>query len=93
VPQTRARLRRLRRSAGSRAAYRRLLRQRRCKAWKKVGQIRREVVAGRNEIVWNGRVAGRRLSPGLYQARLRITDAAGNVSRTETLRFRVKRRR
>jgi hypothetical protein len=93
VPQTRARLRRLRRSAGSRAAYRRLLRQRRCKTWKKVGQIRREVLAGRNEIVWNGRVAGRRLSPGLYQARLAITDGAGNVSRTETLRFRVKRRR
>jgi hypothetical protein len=93
LPQTRARLRRLRRSAGSRAAYRRLLRQRRCKAWKKVGQIRRDVLAGRNEIVWNGRVAGRRLSPGLYQARLRITDGAGNVSSTETLRFRVKRHR
>ena len=93
VPQTRARLRRLRRSAGSRAAYRRLLRQRSCKAWKRVGVIRREVLAGRNEIVWNGRVAGRRLSPGLYQARLVITDAAGNVSRTERLRFRVQRRR
>ncbi|HEV3377419.1 MAG TPA: hypothetical protein VG126_09090 [Thermoleophilaceae bacterium] len=93
VPQTRARLRRLRRSAGSPAAYRRLLRQRRCKAWKKVGEIRREVLAGRNEIVWNGRVAGRRLSPGLYQARLTITDAAGNVSSTERLRFRVRRRR
>jgi hypothetical protein len=93
VPQTRARLRRLRRSAGSRAAYRRLLRQRRCKAWKKVGQIRRDVIAGRNEIVWNGRVAGRRLSPGLYQARLVIRDAAGNASSTERLRFRVRRRR
>jgi hypothetical protein len=93
VPQTRARLRRLRRSAGSRAAYRRLLRQRSCRTWKRVGVIRREVLAGRNEIVWNGRVAGRRLSPGLYQARLVITDAAGNVSRTERLRFRVQRRR
>jgi hypothetical protein len=93
VPQTRARLRRLRRSAGSRAAYRRLLRRRSCRAWKRVGVIRREVLAGRNEIVWNGRVAGRRLSPGLYQARLVITDVAGNVSRTERLRFRVHRRR
>jgi hypothetical protein len=93
VPQTRARLRRLRRSAGSRAAYRRLLRRRSCRAWKRVGVIRREVLAGRNEIVWNGRVAGRRLSPGLYQARLVITDVAGNVSRTERLRFRVQRRR
>jgi hypothetical protein len=93
VPQTRARLRRLRRSAGSRRAYRRLLRRRSCKAWKKVGVIRRDVLAGRNEIVWNGRVAGRRLSPGLYQARLVITDAAGNASQTERLRFRVRRRR
>jgi hypothetical protein len=93
VPQTRQRLRRLRRSAGSRAAYRRLLRQRSCRAWKRVGVIRREVAAGANEIVWNGRVAGRRLSPGLYQARLRITDVAGNVSREERLRFRVQRRR
>ena len=93
VPQTRQRLRRLRRAAGSRRAYRRLLRRRSCKAWKKVGVIRREVTAGRNEIVWNGRVAGRRLSPGLYQARLVITDAAGNPSRTERLRFRVRRRR
>jgi hypothetical protein len=55
--------------------------------------IRRDVLAGRNEIVWNGRVAGRRLSPGLYQARLVITDAAGNPSSTERLRFRVQRRR
>jgi hypothetical protein len=93
VPQTRQRLRRLRRAAGSRREYRRLLRRRSCKAWKKVGEIRRDVVAGRNEIVWNGRVAGRRLSPGLYQARLVIRDAAGNPSRTERLRFRVRRRR
>jgi hypothetical protein len=93
VPRTRSRLHRLRRSAGSRAAYRRLLRQRRCKTWKKVGQIRREVLAGRNVIVWNGRVAGRRLSPGLYEVRLTVRDGAGNVSRAERLRFRVTRRR
>jgi len=93
VPRTRARLRRLRRSAGSRAEYRRLLRRRSCRTWKRVGVIRRDVLAGRNEIVWNGRVAGRRLSPGLYQARLVITDAAGNPSQTERLRFRVRRRR
>jgi hypothetical protein len=93
VPQTRQRLRKLRRSAGSPAAYRRLLRQRRCKAWKKVGEIRREVLAGRKEIIWNGRVAGRRLSPGQYESRLVIRDAAGNPSRTERLRFRVQRRR
>jgi len=93
VPQTRRRLNRLRRSAGSREAFRRAVRRRRCKTWKRVGQIRQDVTAGRNEIVWNGRVAGRRLSPGLYRAELKITDVAGNVSRTERLRFRVTRRR
>jgi hypothetical protein len=93
VPRTRARLRRLRRSAGSRAEYRRLVRRRRCKAWKKVGRIRREVLAGQNSIVWDGRVAGRRLSPGLYEARLTVRDAAGNVSSAERLRFRVRRPR
>jgi hypothetical protein len=93
VPQTRRRLRGLRRRADSRAEFRRLLRRSRCKTWKKVGQIRREVLAGRNTIVWNGRVAGRRLSPGLYEARLTVRDAAGNVSSVERLRFRVVRRR
>jgi hypothetical protein len=71
---------------------RRVPRRRRCKTWKKVGEIRQEVLAGRNEIVFRGRIAGRVLSPGLYQARLVITDGAGNVSRTETVRFRVRRR-
>jgi hypothetical protein len=93
VPRTRARLRRLRRSAGSRAEYRQLVHRRRCKTWKRVGRIRREVLAGRNVVVWNGRVAGRRLSPGLYQVRLTVRDAAGNVSSAERLRFRVQRRR
>jgi hypothetical protein len=93
VPRTRARLRRLRRRADSRAEFRRMVRRRRCKAWKKVGQIRREVLAGQNTIVWNGRVAGRRLRPGLYEARLTVRDAAGNVSSAERLRFRVVRRR
>ena len=93
VPQTRKRLRALRRSAGSAAAFRRLLRQRRCKAYKRIGRIRQNVTPGRNTIVFNGRIAGRRLRPGRYRALLVITDSAGNVSRTERIRFRVLRRR
>jgi hypothetical protein len=93
VPQTKRRLRKLRRSAGSPRAYRKLLRKRRCKTWKRIGEIRREVTPGRNEVVFTGRIAGRRLSPGLYQARLVITDGGGNVSRTETLRFRVVKKK
>jgi hypothetical protein len=93
VPQTRARLRALRRSAGSRAAFRRLLRQRRCRAYKRIGSIRQTVSPGRNTIRFSGRIAGRRLRPGRYRALLVITDSAGNVSRTERINFRVLRRR
>jgi hypothetical protein len=77
----------------TRARLRRVPRRRRCKTWKKVGQIRKNVAPGRNTIVFTGRIAGRRLSPGRYRALLEITDSAGNVSRTESLRFRVVKRR
>ena len=92
VPQTPRRLRALRRRAGSRAAYRRLLRQRRCTAYRRFGRIRQAVTPGRDTINFNGRIAGRRLRPGRYRALLVITDSAGNVSRTEVIRFRVLRR-
>jgi hypothetical protein len=92
VPQTRKRLRALRRSAGSDAAFRRLLRRRRCTAYKRIGSIRQTVSTGRNTIRFSGRIAGRRLRPGRYRALLRITDSAGNVSRVERIRFRVLRR-
>jgi hypothetical protein len=93
VPQTRKRLRALRRQAGSPAAFRRLLRKRRCKAYKRIGSIQRAVAPGQNTIDWNGRIAGRRLRPGRYRALLVITDSAGNKSSVERIRFRVLRRR
>jgi hypothetical protein len=93
VPQTRKRLRALRRQAGSRAAFRRLLRKRRCTAYKRIGSITQRVTAGSNTIYFSGRIAGRRLRPGRYRALLKITDLAGNVSRVERVRFRVLRRR
>jgi hypothetical protein len=93
VPQTKKRLRALRRRAGSAAAYRRLLRKLRCKAYKKIGSIKQAVVPGQNTIVFSGRIAGRKLRPGRYRALLVIRDTAGNVSRVEQVRFRVFRRR
>jgi hypothetical protein len=69
-----------------------LLRKRRCFRYRKLGEIRQAVTAGRNTIVFDGRVAGRSLRPGRYRATLVVTDAAGNVSRTERLRFKVRRR-
>ena len=44
---------------------------------------------GENTIEFNGRIAGRKLKPGQYRASLVITDAAGQVSRTETVNFKV----
>jgi hypothetical protein len=93
VPQTRKRLRVLRRQAGSATAFRRLLRKRRCTAYKRIGSIRQTVSPGRNTIYFSGRIAGRRLRPGRYRALLVITDSAGNRSRVERIRFRVLRRR
>jgi hypothetical protein len=60
-----------------------------CTAYRKVGEIRQAVAPGANTIEFNGRVAGRKLRPGRYRASLVITDAAGQVSRTETVNFKV----
>jgi hypothetical protein len=60
-----------------------------CTGYRKIGEIRQKVKAGTNTIVFNGRIAGRRLKPGTYRAGLVVTDAAGQVSRTETVRFKV----
>ncbi len=88
-PRTRKRLRALRRQADSPRAYRKLLRKRSCRGWRKVGEIRQWVRPGVNTIAFDGRVAGRKLGRGAYRARLVVTDSAGHASRTETLSFRV----
>jgi hypothetical protein len=67
--------------------------KKRCKTWKKIGSIRKQVKAGRNTIVFSGRLAGRKLGPGRYRALLKITDLAGNVSRAEAVKFRVIKRK
>lgn len=89
LPRTKKRLRALRRQAGSQRAYRKLLRKRSCRGWRKVGEIRQRVHPGANKIAFGGRVAGRKLGRGAYRARLVVTDSAGHTSRTETLSFRV----
>ena len=55
--------------------------------------VRRGVAAGRRSVTFSGRWARRRaLVPGRYQATLRATDAAGNVSAPKLVRFTVVRR-
>jgi hypothetical protein len=90
VPRTRRLVRRIRRSSVSPRAFRRAMRRRRCPARRTIGRITQAVAPGQNTIVFTGRVAGRRLRPGRYFAELQIRDAAGNLSRTETLQFRVR---
>jgi hypothetical protein len=89
LPQTKKRLRALRRQAATPRAYRALLRKRTCRAYRRIGEIRKQVSAGVNTIVFGGRVAGRKLGRGTYRAKLVVTDSAGQPSRTETLRFKV----
>jgi peptidoglycan/xylan/chitin deacetylase (PgdA/CDA1 family) len=61
----------------------------------RVGRVaRREeaVTTGNREIRWRPRYRGRRsLLPGLYRARLTVTDDAGNVSHRDEIRWRVAR--
>jgi hypothetical protein len=89
LPATKKRLRALRKKAGSPEAYRKLLKQRGCKGWKRIGEIRQRVSAGTNSIPFSGRIAGRKLGKGQYRGRLVIVDAAGLTSRTETIKFKV----
>jgi hypothetical protein len=88
-PRTRRRLRALRRQAATPRAYRKLLRERGCRGWREVGRIDRRVRPGVNTIPFAGHVAGRRLDPGRYRARLVVTDTTGHRSRVETVRFRI----
>jgi hypothetical protein len=89
LPLTKKRLRALRRRAATPQKFRKSLRKRGCRAYRRIGEIRQQVKQGRNTIEFNGRIAGRKLKPGRYRATLVITDAAGLVSRTERLGFRV----
>ena len=50
---------------------------------------RRHLEAGPNAISFSGRVRGHRLRPGRYVAVLTATDAAGNRSRSRSIRFTV----
>lgn len=89
LPRSKKRLGALRKKAGTPAAYRKLLKKLRCRAYRRIGEIRQKVKAGRNTIVFDGRIAGRKLTPGQYRATLVISDETGNVSRTETVNFKV----
>ncbi|HYH58959.1 MAG TPA: hypothetical protein VD790_07035 [Thermoleophilaceae bacterium] len=53
------------------------------------GALTQDAAAGVNKKRFSGRVNGRKLKRGRYRATLRATDAAGNESPGERLRFRI----
>jgi trypsin len=55
------------------------------------GAITRKAHAGSNRFAFAGRIAGRRLRPGVYRLSVRARDADGARSAIEKIRFRVAR--
>ena len=55
----------------------------------RVGTLRMSGNAGLNSKRFSGRVGGRRLAAGRYQAQVVATDAAGNVAKAQAIRFTV----
>jgi hypothetical protein len=64
-----------------------------CIRYRRVGRLRQQGVAGRNTRRFSGWLGGRKLSPGRFRARFVAADAAGNRSRSKTVRFTVVARR
>jgi hypothetical protein len=63
----------------------------RCTAYVQTGTLARAIAAGRTSVVLDGRVAGRRLTPGRYRLTITVRDAAGNVSQAKRLTFAIVR--
>jgi hypothetical protein len=75
-----------------RAATRRLRKRPRCTRWLPRGSFAASAVAGPNRTPFSGRIRRRALKRGRYRARLAATDAAGNRSAEQRVRFRIVRR-
>jgi hypothetical protein len=54
-----------------------------------IGKLTRHAAAGANLLRFSGRLGRRALRPGRYSAVVTATDAAGNKSRPQRVRFRV----
>jgi DNA-binding beta-propeller fold protein YncE len=64
--------------------------RRRAGRWRRAGRaLTRAGKTGRNRLRFSGRIGRRKLRAGAYRARFVATDAAGNRSRTATVRFRI----
>jgi hypothetical protein len=105
VDRTRPRVRRLRLSrtrfaAGARTKIRYRLSEhadvrftvRRRSGRRLRGRITEPSLAGRNSLLWGGRIGGRRLRPGRYVLVASATDLAKNRSRPARARFSIRPR-
>ena len=61
----------------------------RCKAFKRMGTLRRRGASRLNSVAFSGRLGKRALPVGRYRATLVATDAAGNRSKAASTRFRI----
>jgi hypothetical protein len=73
-----------------RAPSRRTRGARRCTRQVLVGRVRRDARAGANAVRFSGRVVPHRLRPGRFRVVAVARDAAGNVSRPDRARFRLR---
>lgn len=62
-----------------------------CKRYRKVGTVRTQGTAGLNEVKLPKRIGGRKLAKGRYRLLITAKDAAGNVSATKRIGYRIKR--
>lgn len=62
-----------------------------CKRYKKVGTVRTAGVAGLNQVALPKKVGGRKLAKGRYRLTITARDAAGNVSASKRVGYRIKR--
>jgi subtilisin-like proprotein convertase family protein len=73
-----------------RASVEVVIERRKGKRWTRVRTtLTRQGSAGANTLRFSGRVGRRKLRPGAYRAQFTATDAAGNRSRTATVRFTI----
>jgi hypothetical protein len=61
----------------------------RCTRWVRAGSFTKSGRSGSNSFVFNGRLGGRKLAPGLYRFVVYARNAAGNRSATRRKNFRI----
>jgi len=74
------------------APTRKLRKAKKCVRLTVMGTLTRASKTGGNSVAFSGRISTKALSPGSYQATLTATDAAKNISKPQTITFRVVKR-